>query len=104
MQAKPPFLTRIALFAAVGAVAMTAGAQPQRPDTATPSPMTETRIEPSGELKEASPPRLEQSAARGRSDLDARHCLDLASNAQVHRCAERYRTRPTQAKSRSTLN
>ena len=92
-------MIRIGLLVALAAAAATAHAQPQRPDTALPSPVTETRVEPSGELKEALPPLLDQSAARPRSDLDARHCLDAAtSNAEVHRCAEPYRPRPTQAR------
>ena len=93
-------MIRIGLFVALVAAAATAHAQPQRPDTALPNPVAETRVEPAGELKEALPPRLDQSAARPQSDLDARHCLDAANNTEVHRCAERYRTRSAQAKSR----
>jgi hypothetical protein len=93
-------MIRIGLLTVLAAVCVTAFAQPQRPDTAVPSPAMETRVEPTGELKTAVPPRLEQAASRPRSDTDARHCLDLATNAEVHRCAEPFRPRPTQAKAK----
>jgi hypothetical protein len=94
-------MTRIGLLAALVAAAAAGHAQPQRPDTAVPSPATETRVEPAGALKDAVEPRLDQSPSRPRSDVDARHCLDLATNAQVHRCAEPFRTRVGQAQSKA---
>jgi hypothetical protein len=33
------------------------------------------------------------NARRAQRDADARHCLAHATNKQVHRCAEKYRTR-----------
>jgi hypothetical protein len=97
-------MTRIGLLAALVAAVAAVHAQPQRADTAVPSAATETRVEPSGTLKEAMPPRLDQSPSQPRSDVDARHCLDLATNAQVHRCAEPFRTRVGQAKKKAARN
>ncbi len=94
-------MRQIGFIAALVAAAATAQAQPQPPDTAVPSPAMETRVEPSGEIKETRPPRLEQAAARTRSDVDARQCLDFATNSEVHRCAERYRSRTAQARTKS---
>jgi hypothetical protein len=95
-------MIRIGLLAALVAAAAAAHAQPQRPDTAVPSAATETRVEPSGALTgTAPPPLLDQSPARPQSDVDARHCLDLATNAQVHRCAEPFRPRLAQSKSKA---
>ena len=84
-------MTKIGLLAALVAAAAAAHSQPQRLDTAVPSAAAETRVEPTGALQSAVPPRLDQSPSRPRSDVDARHCLDLATNAQVHRCAEPFR-------------
>lgn len=39
-------------------------------------------------------PKLKMAAAkRGRAGADARHCLQLATNMEIHRCAEKYRPR-----------
>jgi hypothetical protein len=70
-------------------------------NTAVPTPAIESRVEPSGALRETQPPRLEQAAARTRADVDARQCLEFATNSEVHRCAERYRSRTAQAGSKS---
>ena len=94
-------MIRIGLLAALVAAAAAAHAQPQRPDTAVPSATTETRVEPTGALKDAAPPLLDQSPSRPGSDVDARHCLDLATNAQVHSCAEPFRPRLAQTKSKA---
>jgi hypothetical protein len=93
-------MIRIGLLAALLAAAAAAYAQPQRPDTAVPSAATETRAEPPG-VREPVPPRLDQSPSRPRSDVDARHCLDLGTNAQVHRCAEPFRPRLAQPTSKA---
>ncbi len=45
----------------------------------------------------SSVPRLEQNipaagkSKRSRKDVDARHCLQLATNLEIHRCALKYR-------------
>jgi hypothetical protein len=96
-------MRRIGLLATFVVAVAAAHAQAQAPDTAVPSPATESRVEPARVLEDAVPPRLEQSPSRPRSDVDARHCLDLATNAQVHRCAEPFRTRPSQARAKPAI-
>ena len=91
-------MTRIGLLAALALAAMAADAQPQRADIPAPSPAAESHAEPSGELAARPAPRLNQAAARPLSDVDARHCLELATNSQVHRCAEPFRTRSSQSR------
>jgi hypothetical protein len=97
-------MIRIGLFAALAAAVVTAHAQPQRTDTAVANPAVETRVEPSSALPERSAPRLDQASARPRSDADVRHCLELATNSQVHRCAEPFRNRSAQARAKSAKN
>jgi hypothetical protein len=98
-------MTRIGLLAALAVAAPAAHGQPQRADTPVPGPgAAESRIEPSGVLEQRPAPRLNQAAARPRSDVDARHCLELATNSQVHRCAEPFRTRSSQAPGKTTRN
>lgn len=87
----------IAVFAALAAASVFAQ---QQFDPAVPRGLPETRVEPSGEL--AQPP---QSAApllvmspRHQNDADARQCLQFTSNAQIHRCAERYRSHAARAR------
>jgi hypothetical protein len=86
-------MQRIASLAALVVTAAALHAQPQSPAAAATTPLTENRVGTTGELREPSPPLLEQAASRPRSDVDARHCLDFPTNAEVHRCAERYRAR-----------
>lgn len=87
-----------AAFAVLGAGA--ASAQ-QRYDPVIPRGVPEQRVEPFGELAPPSPaprpPRLVQNERRTQSDSDARHCLTLASNREVHRCSLRYRNRAARA-------
>lgn len=45
-----------------------------------------------GAKKEPMQPMSKQRA-RGGGGADARHCLKLATNMEVHRCAEKYRPR-----------
>jgi hypothetical protein len=94
-------MNRIGLLAALAIAVTPAHAQPQRADTAVPIPAAETRVEPPAALEERSAPRLNQAAARPRSDIDARHCLELSTNAQVHRCAEPFRPRATQVRAKA---
>lgn len=92
-------MIRIGLVAAIAVLsAASANAQMQRVDPAMPSPLPESKVEPSGQLAETVPPRLIQNEQRSQSDADARHCLDLATNAQVHRCAHPYLSRTARAK------
>jgi hypothetical protein len=75
---------------------LTAGAASaqQRYDPAIPRGVPEQRLEPAGELTQPAPtpipPRLVQNAQRTQSDSDARHCLNLPTNKEVHRCSLRY--------------
>ena len=32
-----------------------------------------------------------RTGKRSRANVDARHCLQLATNLEIHRCAEKYR-------------
>ena len=90
-------------FGVVAAFTMFAAAsvfgQGQTFEPAIPKGLPESRVEPSGELPESAPvpPRLEMNAMRAQSDADARQCLEMASNVQIHRCAERYRSRAARA-------
>lgn len=83
----------------LAATAGAAHAQRQTVEPAIPQGIPESRIEgPS-----PSAPELVMNRPRGNRDSDARACLQLASNTQIHRCAEPYRSnarRPvrTQAK------
>jgi hypothetical protein len=92
-------MKRLGLIAVVAALAAASVFAQQQFDPAVPRGLPETRVEPSGEL--AQPP---QSAApmlvmspRHRNDADARQCLQLTSNRQIHRCAERYRSHAARA-------
>ena len=84
----------IAVFAAIAAAS--AYAQ-QVYEPAVPRGVPETRVEPSGELGQpAQAPQLVMNM-RHQHDADARRCLQLASNRQIHRCAERYRPHASHA-------
>ncbi|HET7157848.1 MAG TPA: hypothetical protein VFI62_02560 [Burkholderiales bacterium] len=81
------------------ATAGAAYAQKQTVEPAIPQGLPESRIEGTS----PSAPELVMNRPRGNRDSDARACLQLASNTQIHRCAEPYRSnakRPvrTQAK------
>ncbi|HYC48436.1 MAG TPA: hypothetical protein VED01_23435 [Burkholderiales bacterium] len=43
------------------------------------------------------PMQLQMNARRAQRDRDARHCLSLATNRQVHRCSLAYRSRGARA-------
>lgn len=88
-------MIRIGLLAALIAAAAAVYAQPKSGE-AVPTPLPESRTEAPGELKDT-PPRPAKNETRARGDADARHCLDMPTNAQVHRCAERYRTHAKRA-------
>jgi hypothetical protein len=78
----------IAVFAALAAAS--AYAQ-QVFEPAVPRGLPETRVEPSGELPPpAQPPQLVMNMRRHQNDADARRCLQLATNRQIHRCAQPY--------------
>jgi hypothetical protein len=88
-------------LAALAALSAGAASAQQRYDPAIPRGVPDQRLEPAGELGQpvgqpASapiPPRLVQNNRRAQRDADARHCLTLATNREVHRCSLRYRPR-----------
>ena len=89
-------MAAIALLSAASAYAQT------QFEPAIPRGIPDTAVQPSRELAQPAPaapapqvvepvvPRLVMNRARGRTDADARQCLQLATNRQIHRCAERY--------------
>ncbi len=85
-------------FAVLSAGAVSAQ---QSYDPVIPRGVPEQRVEPFGELTPPSPaprpPRLVQNERRTQRDSDARHCLTLATNREVHRCSLRYRNRMARA-------
>ena len=108
-------MIRIGAIAALAALA--AGfvyAQVQTIEPVVPRALPEQRVEPLGELPPpvtvspapvspvtvqpvTVPPRLVMNAERARRDADARHCLTLVTNREVHRCAEPYRSRASRS-------
>lgn len=92
-------MNRIGLIAASALVFATAASaqQIQWVDPAVPKGTLEQRTEPSGKTADPAIPQLVQDPTRGHNDADARQCLQLATNQQVHRCAEKYRSRASRA-------
>jgi hypothetical protein len=78
-------MKRVALIGVMAAAATWAQAQTYEP--AVPAGIPDVRA-PVGEPL---PPQLVMTHAAG--DIDARPCLQLSANAQIHRCAERYRAK-----------
>ncbi|HUP94891.1 MAG TPA: hypothetical protein VM164_08275 [Burkholderiales bacterium] len=100
-------MTWMVAFAA--ATAASAYAQ-QTYEPTVPRGLSESRVEPSGTLAppvqplvapavavEPAVPQLAMNVRRHQRDADARQCLQLATNVQVHRCAERYRSHASRA-------
>src|SRR4051812_32262974 len=46
------------------------------------------------------PPRPMKNEMAAQRDADARQCLNLPTNTQVHRCAERYRSHAARARAK----
>ena len=93
-------MNRIGLIAASALVFATAASaqQIQWVDPAVPKGTLEQRSEqPSGKPADSAIPQLVQDPTRGHKDADARQCLQFATNQQVHRCAEKYRSRASRA-------
>lgn len=99
-------ITWIVAFAA----ATTASAYAQQTyEPTVPRGLSESRVEPSGTLAppvrprapsavvDPAVPQLAMNVRRHQRDADARQCLQLATNTQIHRCAERYRSRASRA-------
>ena len=93
------------------AAATTASAHAQQIyEPSVPRGLSESRVEPSGTLAppmqprapsagvlEPAVPQLAMNVRRHQRDADARRCLQLATNVQIHRCAERYRSHASRA-------
>lgn len=59
------------------------------PSTAAPADMAPAEAAPKSQAQQPSP--LRRVARGGRPGRDARHCLDLLTNSEIIRCAEKYR-------------
>lgn len=59
------------------------------PSTAAPADMAPAEAAPMAQAQQPAPVR--RVARAGRPGRDARHCLDLATNAEIIKCAEKYR-------------
>lgn len=90
----------VGLTAAAVLTAASAYAQP-RYDPAIPGGASEQRVEPSAEITRSAPgpipPRLVQNERRAQRDADARNCLTMSTNKDVHRCSLRYRSQASRA-------
>lgn len=87
-------MTRIGLVAALTLLTATAAyAQGQVFEPVVPRAPSEQRVAPSGVPQEEVPPQPVLNMRLHDTDADARHCLDVATNMEVHRCAEKYRSR-----------
>jgi hypothetical protein len=79
--------------------ALTAGAahaQKSTVEPAIPQGISDSRIDARSALSPPAP-ELGMNRSSGGRDTDARACLALASNTQIHRCAEPYRGNVTRA-------
>jgi hypothetical protein len=94
IQLEGAHMKRNGLIAVVVALAAASAYAQQVFEPAVPRGLPETRVEPSGELalpaQPAEPPQLVMNMRRHQSDADARRCLQLATNRQIHRCAQPY--------------
>lgn len=63
-------------------------AQAEKPRPAPPAPAPAMEKAPAMKSAGESAPR---KRVRSRAMVDARHCLQLATNLEIHRCAEKYR-------------
>lgn len=59
------------------------------PSTAAPADMAPAEAAPMAQAQQPAPVR--RVARAGRPGRDARHCLDLATNSEIIKCAEKYR-------------
>jgi hypothetical protein len=93
-------MKRIGLIAAL-ITTSAAAATAQQIQWVDPSAVTtpaQMRTEPAGKALDPAIPQLVQDPRRGHNDADARQCLQLAANNQIHRCAEKYRPQASRAK------
>ena len=103
-------MKRIASILAFAAATSTAAYAQQTYEPTVPRGLSESRVEPSGTLAapvqpqassavvvDPAVPQLAMNVRRHQRDADARRCLQLATNVQIHRCAERYRSHASRA-------
>lgn len=96
-------MKNIAWFAACAAMAAASAYAQQVYDPAVPRALSDPRVAPSATIAppvivtgtpvEPVVPQLAMNVRRHQRDSDARHCLQFTTNREIHRCAERYRSR-----------
>ncbi len=69
----------VAALAALSSAPVSAQSQSEKPAAVSAVP----------QMEESKP--AVRKAKRSRKDVDARHCLQLATNIEIHRCALKYR-------------
>jgi hypothetical protein len=83
-------MKRIGLIAVLAALAAASAYAQQVYEPVVPRGLPEPRVEPSGELAPPARAPVLVMNVRHQRDADARRCLQLASNRQIHRCAQPY--------------
>ena len=98
-------LPRIAALAVITLAPLLAAAatiiEPTVPGS-TPQSTPPGGAAPAPTVEAPPPPRPPQNEMRAARDADARQCLTLATNRQVHACAERYRNRAARVRAAKT--
>jgi hypothetical protein len=79
-------MNRILLAAVAALIASSISLLVQAQVSGTISPQAQNVVMP----KEVAAPTLVQTMPRAATDADARACLDLPTNAEIIRCAEKY--------------
>jgi len=80
-----PIIAIVAALASAPVLGQTEGGKPK---AGAPAPAMSAQKDPA--MKgEAKPPSRKRG--RSRATEDARHCLQLATNLEIHQCAEKYR-------------
>jgi hypothetical protein len=80
----------IALVTALSATPVLGQTKDVKPPAAAPAPAPAVGAEkPAAAKSEAKP--VAHKPSRSRATMDARHCLQLATNMAIHQCAEKYR-------------
>jgi hypothetical protein len=78
----------IALVTALSATPVLGQTKDVKPPAGAPAP-TVSAEKPAAAKSEAKP--IARKPSRSRATMDARHCLQLATNMAIHQCAEKYR-------------
>jgi hypothetical protein len=80
----------IALVAALAAAPILGQTQGTKPQGSAPPPSMSAEKAPA--MKDEAKPAA-RKRAQSLATVDARHCLQLATNMAIHQCAEKYRPR-----------